>query len=79
MKLKTRAKVSLVLPLYNEVEMLPLLFIELQKQLSILKRTYGVEVLFVDDGSDDDTFAKLKSYKKFVPHKSISFSHYYGW
>jgi len=78
MKLKTRAKVSLVLPLYNEVEMLPLLFIELQKQLSILKRTYGVEVLFVDDGSDDDTFAKLKSYKKFVPHKSISFSRNFG-
>src|SRR5438067_1374624 len=50
----TRAElpaVSLVIPVHNEAESLPVLWEEIKKVLAGLDVT--VEVLFVDDGSDD--------------------------
>lgn len=49
---------SLVIPVYNEEENLPLLYDAIQKTLTVLERTW--EVIFVDDGSRDNSLAALE-------------------
>jgi dolichol-phosphate mannosyltransferase len=51
----TRGLVSIVLPVYNEAENLPLLWAELEPVLAQLP--VAVEVLIVDDGSTDESAA----------------------
>jgi polyisoprenyl-phosphate glycosyltransferase len=48
---RTRKKISFVIPVYNEVENIPLLHQELTATLSQLP--YACEFIFVDDGSTD--------------------------
>ncbi len=50
--------VSIVVPIYNERENIPLLYDKLTETLSKLDREY--EVLFVDDGSIDDSLGELR-------------------
>lgn len=50
--------VSVVIPLYNEVESIDTLYAELDAELVKLNRAY--EVIVIDDGSTDGSFAKLK-------------------
>ncbi|HET7396134.1 MAG TPA: glycosyltransferase [Gammaproteobacteria bacterium] len=52
------ALVSVVIPIYNEQESLPVLFARLYPALDALKRPY--EILFVDDGSADRSAAMLR-------------------
>ena len=49
---------SLVIPVYNEEENLPLLYDSIAKAIIPLKNTW--EVIFVDDGSRDNSFDVLK-------------------
>jgi glycosyltransferase involved in cell wall biosynthesis len=49
---------SLIIPVYNEEENLPLLYHSVMQALSPLKKTW--EVIFVDDGSKDNSFDVLK-------------------
>lgn len=50
---------SIVLPIYNESENIPRLYAEL---VPVLKATgHSFEIIAVDDGSRDDSFAQLKS------------------
>jgi glycosyltransferase involved in cell wall biosynthesis len=49
---------SLIIPVYNEEENLPLLYHSVLQALSPLKKTW--EVIFVDDGSKDNSFDVLK-------------------
>jgi undecaprenyl-phosphate 4-deoxy-4-formamido-L-arabinose transferase len=50
--------VSVVVPVYNEEEGLPLLFERLYPALDALARSY--EIVFVDDGSSDASVAELR-------------------
>lgn len=50
---------SLIIPVYNEAENLPLLYDSIQQALTPLNRTW--EVIFVDDGSQDGSFDVLNS------------------
>jgi undecaprenyl-phosphate 4-deoxy-4-formamido-L-arabinose transferase len=50
--------VSVIIPVYNEEEGLPLLFERLYPALDALGRSY--EVVFVDDGSSDRSVAELR-------------------
>jgi len=50
--------VTIILPVYNEVENLPLLWAELEPALSRLGRK--AEVMFVDDGSTDGSTAYVR-------------------
>lgn len=54
------AMISFVVPVYNEEESLEKFFIELLKTLPILKEDY--EIIFVDDGSTDDSLSILKTF-----------------
>lgn len=53
-----RVAVSIVVPVMNEEKSVPLLFEKVSEQLAQLGKTY--EVVFVDDGSTDNTFHELQ-------------------
>lgn len=53
-------KLSVVIPVYNESEALEYLIQALQQNLNNLPYTW--EVVFVDDGSQDDSFTVLENY-----------------
>lgn len=73
---KNQLDVSIVVPVYNEEESLP----ELEKQIAdALKPAFTYEIIFVDDGSSDRSWAEIKKLgdqKKVV--RGIAFSHNYG-
>jgi glycosyltransferase involved in cell wall biosynthesis len=50
--------VSVIVPLYNEEESLPELYEKIETSLKTLKKPF--EVVFIDDGSTDSSFAVLK-------------------
>jgi len=50
---------SLIIPVFNEAENLPILYDCIQETLNSIKSIW--EVIFVDDGSDDHSFDVLKS------------------
>jgi glycosyltransferase involved in cell wall biosynthesis len=54
---ETAPHLSLVVPLYNEAENLPILAAEIRQALAPTGRTW--ETLFIDDGSDDGSFEVL--------------------
>lgn len=51
--------ISVVLPVYNEAENIEFVYQEITELLSKQSSTY--EIVFVDDGSSDDTLEKLKT------------------
>ena len=53
---------SLVIPVYNEEKNLPLLYQEITTSLKRLDTSY--EIIFVDDGSLDASYAALKTFQK---------------
>ena len=70
-------KVSLIVPCYNEEEVINLLYKEIERILKSLENNY--EIIFVDDGSKDNTkqeIIKLSTQSQNV--KYISFSRNFG-
>ena len=70
-------KLTLIVPCFNEQEALPLFYDEVMKTMGKIK--YKYELLFVDDGSKDDTLKILKEFAKKNTHvRYISFSRNFG-
>ncbi len=70
-------KVSLIIPCWNEEKSLPFFYGEINKIL--LKLKYDYELLFVDDGSKDETLSILKQYALEDEHvQYFSFSRNFG-
>lgn len=68
---------SLIIPCYNEQDAIPLFYNEANRVLS--KINYFYEMLFVDDGSSDDTLKILKSLAEKDEHvKYLHFSRNFG-
>jgi dolichol-phosphate mannosyltransferase len=77
MSLENKPDLSLVIPCYNEEAVLPKLEARLQAFLGKLNVSW--EVLFVDDGSKDQTFELLAAMHRAEPRfKVISFSRNFG-
>lgn len=70
---RKKPEISIVIPVYNEVENVAPLHAELVSVLDVLKRPY--EIIFVDDGSTDGTFEELK---KLSPATVIGFLRNFG-
>lgn len=69
--------ITLVIPLYNEGENVEQLYTRLTNASSLWKEEY--EIIFVDDGSYDDTFSLLKDIQERDPHIIvIRFSRNFG-
>jgi glycosyltransferase involved in cell wall biosynthesis len=69
---------SLIIPVYNEEENLPLLYNSIDRALAPLKNTW--EVIFVDDGSRDGSFDVLRSLVEKDPEhvRVLSFRRNFG-
>ncbi len=70
---------ALVVPCFNEADVLGMFFTETMKVAEKLKPEYSTEFVFVDDGSKDDTLKIIKEFaarNHFV--KFISFSRNFG-
>jgi glycosyltransferase involved in cell wall biosynthesis len=73
----TSLELSIVIPLYNEAENIEPLYAELSTALDAIGRTW--EVIVVDDGSRDDSFARLKIIHERDPRwKVIRFRRNFG-
>ncbi|MCI8616711.1 MAG: glycosyltransferase family 2 protein [Clostridia bacterium] len=72
-------KVSIIVPAYNEEEVLEIFYKETKKVLEEITDKYDYELIFVDDGSKDNTLDVLKNMHK-VDEKIniISFSRNFG-
>lgn len=71
-------KISLVVPMYNEEEMIPLFFEKMNEVLSEIKN-YNFEYVLVNDGSKDKTLQMLKEQKKVQNNiKIVSFARNFG-
>jgi glycosyltransferase involved in cell wall biosynthesis len=73
----TKPELSVVIPLYNEAENVEPLYTELSAALDEIGRPY--EVIVVDDGSRDDSFARLKTIHESDPRwRVIRFRRNFG-
>lgn len=61
--------ISVVVPLYNEEENVDILYRSIHDVMSQLDKTY--EIIFVDDGSKDSTFALLRAISQKDPHVKV--------
>ncbi len=52
--------ISFIFPIYNEAETIPQLYVEVLKAIKPLEPTYDVELIFVNDGSKDDSISLLQ-------------------
>lgn len=70
-------KLSLIVPCYNEQEALPLFYDEVTSILNTMQCAY--EILFVNDGSRDETLTILKGFVEKDEHVTyLSFSRNFG-
>jgi len=71
--------ISIVIPAYREEENIPLIYEELQEILWEIKDKYDYEIIFVNDGSSDNTWEEIvKLAKKNERVKGINLSRNFG-
>ena len=76
-RLKRRLGISIVVPIYNEAESLLPLYEAISRSCQTLDRTY--EIIFVDDGSRDQSFSCLRTIHENDFHvKVVRFRKNYG-
>ncbi|MBI2030854.1 glycosyltransferase family 2 protein [Candidatus Kaiserbacteria bacterium] len=70
-------KLSIIIPVYNEERNIPLLFMRIKEALARIDKPY--EVIAIDDGSRDDSFAQLVTQSQADPHiRIVRFSRNFG-
>ena len=71
-------KISLVVPCYNEEEMIPLFYKELGKTVRVMSDV-DFEIIFVNDGSKDNSLKEMRRLAKDDKKvRYISFSRNFG-
>ena len=73
-------KISIIIPAYNEEESLPFLIKKLEEIMNLEElKKYEFEILFVNDGSRDNTLNLIKKYREEDPRVSyVDFSRNFG-
>jgi dolichol-phosphate mannosyltransferase len=72
-------KLSLIAPAYNEESIIPLIIERFKKVIAQLEHTYNIEIIFIDDGSRDNTLELFRQQSlKDRRFKYISFSRNFG-
>lgn len=72
-------KISVLVPCYNEEKALPFFYEELNKNIIQFPSDVEFEIIFINDGSKDNTLEYVKSLSNMDPHvKYISFSRNFG-
>lgn len=75
--MKNKNKISVIVPCYNEQESIPVFYQEVKKNLDTIENV-DYEIIFIDDGSKDDTLNILKELSKKEDCHYISFSRNFG-
>lgn len=76
---KKKKKISIVVPVFNEGQQLRVFLSDVKSSLHTLGSTYIYEVIFVDDGSTDESSSVIRSLNEEYPFvKSIIFSRNFG-
>jgi dolichol-phosphate mannosyltransferase len=71
--------ISIIIPAYNEEENIPLIYAELQKVFSVLRKDYEFEIFFINDGSSDGTLMAIRKLSsEDVNVKFVDFSRNFG-
>ena len=71
-------KITIVVPCYNEEDALEYFYAEMKKVMEKMQEVC-FEILFVDDGSKDQTLAKLRTLSELDPRcRYLSFSRNFG-
>ncbi len=65
-KVREKLELSIVIPIYNEEENLPILYEKLKNVLDLLGKSY--EIIFVNDGSTDRSWEIIKELAEKDPH-----------
>lgn len=74
-----KQKISIVVPCYNEESVIELFYEETIKVVKKIENKYDYEFIFIDDGSKDKTFEKLKKLRQQDDNiRIISFSRNFG-
>ncbi len=63
--------VSVVLPVYNEVENIPILADRVVAGVAPLRERFDIEIIFVDDGSTDGSLAAMLAARKAHPEATF--------
>ena len=72
-------KLSIIVPAYNEEEVIEIFYKELKKVIDKITAKYDYEIIFIDDGSKDKTLNKIKKLReKDSKIHIISFSRNFG-
>lgn len=72
-------KISIIVPCYNEEDVLKMFYTELMQVINDLKSNYLYEIIFINDGSKDKTLNILKELRKENNNiKIISFTRNFG-
>lgn len=72
-------KISIIVPAYNEEEVIEIFYEKTLEVLKEIQNNYTYELIFIDDGSKDETLNKLKKLrKKDNKINIISFSRNFG-
>ena len=72
-------KISLIVPCFNEEEMIPIFYNEIVKTFDTILKGYQKEIIFVDDGSKDNSLTEMKQVSENDNDvKYISFSRNFG-
>ncbi len=75
--MKERIDISIVIPTYNEAGSIEPLCDELSRVMS--QRSWKYELLFIDDGSKDESFQLIRDRSKTDPHvRGVSLSRNFG-
>jgi glycosyltransferase involved in cell wall biosynthesis len=79
-EIRVMASIDLVVPCYNEQEMIPIFYKRVQEIVTSELSEYDVEYFFIDDGSKDDTLAEIHHLQEAHPQHVhfISFSRNFG-
>ena len=56
-----KKKISIILPVYNEAKNIATVYLELQKSTQSLLSAYDYEIIFVNDGSSDESWSIIQS------------------
>ncbi|ARI75333.1 glycosyltransferase family 2 protein [Halobacillus mangrovi] len=72
-----RSLISLILPSFNEEENIPLIYENLHHIMALVN--YDYELIFIDDGSEDQTLEYIQDLGRKHPHvKYVSFTRNFG-
>lgn len=72
-------KISIIVPIYNESKYVPLFYEELNKVWKNINNNYNFELIYINDGSTDDTDTEIKKLTRSDRKvKQIEFSKNFG-